>query len=371
MYSSENSQCALRKYYKDPSDNYPWIITYSGGKDSTTVLHLVLETMLKLGVKNCHREVHIVSNDTMVESPLVTQHLYKSLKKIERFVKKTKLPIKVKVTKPYINDTFWFNLIGKGYPTPNSQFRWCTNRLKIDPTTRYIKEQISRNGLVYMFLGTRYSESAMRAQSIRKYTIKDSYFNRHNDLPNCKVATPIADMSNDDVWLFLMENKPHWGGSYQELVTLYRNARGGECPTILSTSDAPACGSTSPRFGCWTCTVIRKDRSLEGLIDSGFDQYQPLVEFRNWLLSLRSDGRRRMSFNRQGQIRIMRNGKQIPGPFTMNTRKEILKRLLALQEAMDMQLITKDEISYIKEQWDEDNFMINLVRSHQRIPACE
>lgn len=350
----------LKKYYSSSDDNFPWIVTYSGGKDSTTVLQIVLEIMLELGVKNCSRKVYIVSNDTMVESPLVIKHLYQSLEQIERFIKKNDLPIITKVTKPYVNDSFWFNLIGKGYPTPNSQFRWCTTRLKIDPTTRYIKDKISSNGKVYMLLGTRYAESPNRAKSIRKYENKNDYFNNHNSLPNCKIATPIVDMSDDEVWEFLMENKPAWGSDNLKLVKLYRNARGGECPTMLSKSDAPSCGSTSPRFGCWTCTVVSKDRSLEGLIDSGFKQFIPLIEFRNWLLNIRSNKKRRMKFNRQGNVRI-RDGKLVYGPFTLNTRKEILSKLLRLRKKLDMELISKDEIFYIKKQWKNDSFMIDLI----------
>jgi DNA sulfur modification protein DndC len=156
----------LSSHYTNSNDNYPWIVTYSGGKDSTTVLQIVLDLMIDIGYKKCDRQVYIVSNDTMVESPLVIKHLHNSLKKITKFIKKSKLPITVKITRPYVNDTFWFNLIGKGYPTPNNLFRWCTTRLKIDPTTRYIKEQISSNGSVYMLLGTKICR---KHKSCKKY----------------------------------------------------------------------------------------------------------------------------------------------------------------------------------------------------------
>jgi DNA sulfur modification protein DndC len=210
-------------------------------------------------------------------------------------------------------------------------------------------------------LEPRYAESTNRAKSIKKYQNKDSYFNNHNSLPNCKVATPIVDMSDDEVWEFLMENKPLWDKDNMELFTLYKDAHGGECPTILSKNESPSCGSTSPRFGCWTCTVVNKDKSLEGLIDSGFKEFEKLANFRNWLISIRSDKRRRMRFNRQGNVR-KRNDKLVHGPFTLNTRKEILKKLCKLQKELNMELITKDEIFYIKKQWKDDSLMIDLIQ---------
>ena len=290
----------------------------------------------------------------------MNEYLRKSMGRINKFIAKELLPISTKITTPYINDSFWFNLIGKGYPTPNRQFRWCTSRLKIDPTTRYIKEQVSEHGRVCILLGTRHSESSRRSRSIKEHEVKGSYFNKHSTLANCKVAIPIAQLSNDDVWMFLLQNRPPWGGTYRELITLYKNARGGECPTMLSTSDAPACGSTSPRFGCWTCTVVEKDRSLEGLVDSGNEEFEPLIEFRNWLMEIRNKTTNRLRFSRRGLVRI-NNEKSNTGPFTLEARRLILKKLLSLQEETGMQLITSEEITFIKQQWEEDNLLIRLT----------
>ena len=355
-----NIRADLLEHYTSTKDNVPWIVTYSGGKDSTTILHFVLEMMLDLGSKKCNREVHVVSNDTLVESPLVNDYLHKSMANLNKFLAKANLPISTKITKPYINDSFWFNLIGKGYPTPNRQFRWCTSRLKIDPTTRYIKEQVNMHGEVCILLGTRYSESSGRSRSIKNHKVEGSYFNKHSTLKNCKVAIPIADMTDDDVWIFLMQNRPPWGGTYRNLITLYKNARGGECPTMLSTSDAPACGSTSPRFGCWTCTVVEKDRSLEGLVDSGHEEFEPLIEFRNWLMEIRNNSNNRLPFSRQGRTRVSKENINT-GPFTLETRRVILDKLLSLQQETRMDLISTKEVFFIKRQWERDESFIDLI----------
>ena len=151
------------------SDTRPWIIGLSGGKDSSCVTQMVYSVLLEIPKKDRKKEIHIISADTLVESPLIEQRIKDLLSKIEKSVKKDNLPIKVKLLKPKLNDTFWVNLIGRGYPSPNRWFRWCTDRLKIRPATKYILEQVKRNGEVIIILGARKSESASRSQTMGKF----------------------------------------------------------------------------------------------------------------------------------------------------------------------------------------------------------
>jgi DNA sulfur modification protein DndC len=178
--------------------------------------------------------------------------------------------------------------------------------------------------------------------------------NRHNDLVGCMVYRPIVNLSTDDVWEFLGATPPPWGGSHAALIKLYRDAGGGECPVVTQKSDVPSCGTTSSRFGCWTCTVVEKDRSLEGFVEAGFAEFGPLIDFRDWLASIRNDPGRRLARRRNGRITVTDEGVFVPGPFTIETRREILARLLALQEQAGRTLITEDEIARIKAIWAED-----------------
>ena len=246
------------------SHGAPWIIGYSGGKDSTLVAHLVFEMLMALPPSQRSRPVHIVSNDTLVESPLVVRHLVESLGEIGDAAGAFGLPVVTKITRPAPDQSFWVNLIGRGYPSPNRSFRWCTDRMKIQPTSRYIKSQVDDAGEVILLLGVRRSESATRSGTVGRYDT-GCRLHRHGDLVGCMVFRPIVELSTDDVWEFLAINPPPWGGSYQKLIQLYRDAAGGECPVVTQKSDAPSCGTTSSRFGCWTCTVVDKDRSLEDL----------------------------------------------------------------------------------------------------------
>lgn len=342
----------IRDEYLQPH-GHPWIIGFSGGKDSTLVAHLVFEVLLSLAPDQRRRAVHIVSNDTLVESPLVMGHIGTVQAEIQAAAQAWNLPVTVVTTQPSPDATFWVNLIGRGYPSPNRMFRWCTDRMKIQPTSRYIKGQVAESGQVILLLGVRRDESATRAGVVARYD-NGRRLHRHNDLPGCMVFRPIVELATSDVWEFLGVHVPPWGGSHDRLIKLYRDAGGGECPVVTQKSDAPSCGSTSSRFGCWTCTVVEKDRSLEGFVEAGFTEFGPLIRFRDWLASIRDEPHRRLARRRDGRITISADGVFIPGPFTLETRREILDRLLALEKRVGTSLISADEVARIRLIWAED-----------------
>jgi DNA sulfur modification protein DndC len=122
----------------------------------------------------------------------------------------------------------------------------------------------------------------------------------------------------------------------------------------MSHEDAPGCGTNSSRFGCWTCTVVEKDKSLQGFVDSGNHQYAPLIAFRDWLREIRNDLSFRQGRRRNGKISVMDNGKIIPGPFTLDARRLILDRLLQTQIEYGDALISDQEIETIKRIWATD-----------------
>lgn len=341
----------LDEYQQDHQS--PWIIGYSGGKDSTLVTHLVFKMLMELPPSQRRREVHVVANDTLVESPLVVRHIKESLREIDGAAKAFNLPVETAITRPAMEQSFWVNLIGRGYPSPNSHFRWCTDRMKIQPTSRYVKEKVKNAGQVILLLGVRRSESAARSASVRRYD-NGQRLNKHGDLVGCMVYRPIVELTTDDVWEFLGANEPPWGGSHAKLIRLYRDAGGGECPVVTQKSDAPSCGSTSSRFGCWTCTVVQKDRSLEGFVDAGFKEFGPMLDFREWLVSIRNDKKRRQARRRDGRITMTSTGTFIPGPFTIETRQEILEKLHALETSTGHDLISEKEVDLIHSIWAKE-----------------
>lgn len=342
----------VKEEYLSESQCYPWIVGFSGGKDSTVVAHAIFEALLEIPPYKRTRDIHIVSNDTLVESPLIITHLDEVTGRIAEAARCLALPIKVARTKPAIENSFWVLLIGKGYPSPNQTMRWCTDRLKILPTSSYIKEQVSKSGAAIIVLGVRRDESLTRLRSIEKrHNMKDSRLSKHQKLLGAYIYRPISNLSTCDVWEILLSFYPPWGGTHESLVQLYKDSEGGECPVVLSSDEAPGCGTNSSRFGCWTCTVVEKDKSLLGFIKSGKHHYVPLVEFRDWIREIRNDLTMRQALRRNGKLSFAPSGRHIPGPFTIQARKKILDRLLTVQREFGQNLISGEELDLIYKNW--------------------
>lgn len=347
---------SIKQEYLSEEQSYPWILGFSGGKDSTVVAHALFEALLSLPPSKRKREVHIVSNDTLVESPLVVAHLERSQDALRNAAQSWSLPVTVATTRPPVDKTFWTLLIGKGYPSPNQTMRWCTDRLKIGPTSQYILDRVSALGAAIILLGVRSDESESRRNNINKWkNLHESNLQPHPELTGAFIYRPIVSLTTEDVWEVLGTFAPPWGGSHNGLIQLYRDAEGGECPVVLSKAEAPGCGTASSRFGCWTCTVVEKDKSLQGFVDSGNHEYKPLIEFRDWLKLIRNNPEYRSVERRNGLVTFDASGKHIPGPFTIQARQMILEKLFETQKAFGgSPLISKEEIDLIKSTWAQE-----------------
>lgn len=343
-------------YLADPR---PWVIGYSGGKDSTTALQLIWYALSELPPDKLGKPVYIIASDTLVETPKIVDYIDASLDRMNRAAAEQQLPFSAHKVRPAIEDSFWVNLIGRGYPAPSNRFRWCTERLKIDPANRFILDKAAQHGEVVMVLGVREDESATRAQVMSLHRIKGTVLSRHSTLPNAFVYTPVADFSVDDVWSYLLLVQSPWGNNNRELVTLYRNAQAGECPLVVD-DKTPSCGNS--RFGCWVCTVVTKDKSMEAMIENGEEWLQPMLEFRDLLASTHDPAVKlqvRQLKRRNGQVMIKRAGDGfVPGPYTPEVRKEFLRRLLQVQKRVQTegpnpseQLITPQELHIIRRIW--------------------
>lgn len=349
-----------REYLRRHTD--PWVVAYSGGKDSTLLFQLVWEAIATASSKQRKRIVYVVGNDTLVESPLVVEHLRTTMAAIQVAATSAELPIKTKITKPNIDQTFWVNVIGRGYIPPTRNFRWCTDRMKILPTSQFLKVVAHSGGRTVLLVGTRKAESVNRKRSMEKHGVSATAMNPHSSVGRCRIFAPLADLSDEDVWMTLMQRPPPWGGSHRNLITLYRNAGGGECPLVLTKEDAPSCGSTSPRFGCWTCTVVSKDKSLRGLIDSGHHDAETLAclfDFREWLVELRENDANRERVRRNGSTKSKADGSPVMGPFTIKVRKIIRDKLEQLEREIGQTLITPAEIEIIEDIWRRDEIQEN------------
>ncbi len=355
------SMAVLKQNYV--ADNRPWIVAYSGGKDSTLMLQLAYELQLSIAEQE-RKPIHIVASDTRVEAPIIEDYVGNNLMNLEKHASSLNLNIYIHLVQPEIEHSFWTNIIGKGYPPPNRWFRWCTSKLKIKPVRRVIEKIASKHGSVVLLLGTRYAESSNRSRQMNSREYSSRQLNPHHEIPNTLVLQPIAYWSTEQVWEYLYTNNPPpWGVCHDEMLKLYRQANSGECP-VVTDLNTPPCGGS--RFGCWTCTVVREDKSMKGFIDAGEEWMQPLYEFRQKLKDWREDDSNRN--------KIKRNGKQGLGPFTSVARELILKELLMVEKTLGRQLISDEELVYIQSIWSDEfdvkHTALKMAHGFQRNPMA-
>ncbi|MDV2884684.1 DNA phosphorothioation system sulfurtransferase DndC [Alkalihalophilus pseudofirmus] len=297
----EEAKDLIKEVYLE--DSRPWVVGYSGGKDSTVVVQLVFEALNELPKEQLHKKIYVISSDTLVETPLIISSINDTLRRVQEQALKLGLPIETHKVKPPMEKSFWVNIIGKGYPSPNQKFRWCTDRLKIDPANQFILDKVSTFGEVIMVLGVRDDESATRANVMKSHTVEGKVLMRHSTLSNAFVFAPIRNFSLDDVWSYLLNFESPWGDDNHALNKLYQDSASGECPLVVDKTikeSAGSCGNS--RFGCWTCTVVTEDKALNGFIESGEDWMLPLLEFRNWLADIRDVRKYRQKYRMNGQV---------------------------------------------------------------------
>jgi len=354
-------------------DHRPWVIGYSGGKDSTTALQLIWYAISDLPEKQREKKIYVISSDTLVETPVIIDYIDTTLQQINDSAIKFNLPFEAVKLTPLISQSFWVNVIGRGYPAPSKTFRWCTDRLKIQTADRFIIDSVTQYGEVVVVLGVRKSESVTRAQVMNLHKIKDSVLSRHSRFAQAFVYTPIEDFSVDDVWSYLLQTPSPWGNNNRDLLALYKSAQAGECPLVVDDT-TPSCGNS--RFGCWVCTVVSKDKAMEALIDNGEEWLEPLLDYRNYLAETQIPEKKHMyrEYKRMnGKVQFNRDGSGnvIRGPYKFEFCKELLTKLLQAQVQMrktgpdpNLNLILPEELHEIRRMWQ-----MNRGDWHDSLPA--
>lgn len=339
-------------------DQRPWMIGYSGGKDSTLLCQLVFEMLESLPEENRWKPVYIVTSDTMVENPIVKAYMHKMSKAINEASTAKNLNIQAHIIYPEVRQTFWSLVIGLGYPTPEPPgFRWCTERLKINPSNAFTYDTIKKDGEIVILLGVRKAESAARSRSISSREIEGKLLTPHPQIANAYVYSPLSEVLNENVWEYLLRGDGHsaWNTDNNYLYSLYQGENLSEEDSVVGQVNKDNMKVTgNSRFGCWICTMVKEDKSLKNFIDHGASELIPLRDFRNWLVELRATPEARDYRRRNGSVYLMSSGEYGRGPFTMETRKEILKRLLQLEVETGFELVTLEELKMIDKLWEDE-----------------
>lgn len=355
------------QYLEKDRCNRPWIIGFSGGKDSTVLLTLTWIAMqqLKEYGYNLLRQVYVVCNDTMVENPIIEEYVTIVLKNIQSAARQQGLPITVATTTPELEDSFWCCVIGKGYPVPNNSFRFCTEKMKIKPTSKFITNQVAADGEAIVLVGTRLSESQQRERSIRRHEIKGHRLSKHPLNPNTYTYAPIKELMLEEVWWIINTIPSPWGFDNRILFKIYADASSDdyECPAVVTDDSHRSCGQS--RFGCWVCTVVKEDKSMTSLIKNGVEWMKPLLDFRNRLVENRNMSDLRSETRRNGQLAVDENGHKM-GNYTMEYRVQLLRELLTIQKKTQtykasINLITNQELIAIQVIWYRDGNFTTTV----------
>lgn len=311
------------------------VLAWSGGKDSSTVYQLFVMALLEIPPEERIYKVYLESCDTLLEAPPVKEYLLAQLNEVRQQIKALKLPIEVVVLKPSITDTLFVNVIGKGYSAPDASFRWCTDRLKIQPTTRFMKERLSESGTVYVVTGARTDESSTRARTLSKYTLNGK-IKANVSQAGSYIFTPIEDWTTEDVWNFLQQQNIF---NNEALEKLYEDSNPDKNVFLGN------------RHGCWCCTVVSNDKALEQFIQNGY-LLDPLLEYRAFLKAA--------SYDPANRHLIRRRGETAYSLFNITTRIRLLERLLVTQQAVGHELISKEELRVIDVLWKADQSPITV-----------
>ncbi len=302
---------------------HPVIVAWSGGKDSSVVLNLVLSAARAQKERAKIVPIIITHADTGIENPEIARYAQKELLKIKAYGKACGLELVVQVSRPQLNSRWAVRVIGgRGLPVfPSSGGtgggnRDCTLDYKVLPMQRLRKQILSGLARSEMpavtVIGTRFEESAGRAQRMQNRGETDTapWVGANDEL----YLSPIARWDTEDVWAYIsncMDGLTEAYSDFKQTFKLYAEASGSSCAIEADIafgtqkSRSSGCGA---RFGCMLCTATN-DKSMENML--AIDEYaymREAHELQQFIIKTQYDLDRRLwvgrSINEYGYIAI-------------------------------------------------------------------
>ncbi len=317
-----------------------WCVAFSGGKDSSTVLSLVLQ-LIGEGKVQRPKALTVLYADTRQELPPLHFAAMAMLDKARSMGCDTKV-----VCAP-IEKRFWPYILGRGVPSPqNGTMRWCTRQIKVDPMTAALEQlraEIGPSGRLLMLTGVRLGESAARDQRIAVSCSKDGgecgqgWFQKmtvHGTDTLCSVDTlaPILHWRVCHVWDWLVQADIEHGYptmAVAEAYSMTESIEAGEEP--LAT-----------RTGCIGCPLVStQDTALAAVCKQPQWAYlSPLLEIRAihyQTRDLHNRLRKPPGETRKDGSLVKNQGRF--GPIKLDLRLEILEQVLGIQRRVNQAAI--------------------------------
>lgn len=339
--ATEMTVASLRAY----GELYPhWAIAYSGGKDSTALVTMVI-ALIQSGAIKRPETLTVLFSDTRQELP----PLYAGAMNLMQQVRN--MGFDARVVLPPMDKRYFVYMLGRGVPPPNNgTLRWCTRQIKVEPMLEAIRELREATGhKLLMLTGVRLGESAVRDARILTSCSKDGsecgqgWFQKAKDDAIADTLAPLLHWRVCHIWEWLKVLAPRYGFDTELLADVYG---GDEAEEI------------NARTGCIGCPLATKEAALDALLDMPrWKHLQPLTELRPLYRDLRlfknrlqKDGERK----KDGSLSANPNRK---GPLTLEARTWALEKVLDVQRRVNegaaggvgVNLINAEEEARIRE----------------------
>lgn len=280
------------------------VVACSFGKDSSVTLSLALAAMRDLRASGAAvPELHVMNSDTLLENPVVHAYTRQEIQALETYAAAQGLPVRVWVSSPSLSNNYLVSMIGgRTIASMPDNSAKCQQSLKAAPlgrTKRKIRALVKaelgaafKESDLITLVGTRVDESAARGRNMAKRgesAAEPVNIPAANGQENW-VLSPIADFTTMDVFEYLgcvTSGLIETYSDFRALTEVYRDSAGGECMVNLFAAGRQqgrtACGA---RHGCWVCTRVQSDKSMEHLLAEESGKYawmKPLNDFRNFI----------------------------------------------------------------------------------------
>lgn len=294
-----------------------WLVGFSGGKDSSVTVDLVARYLLG-GCPGSPRrgcpEVLVVYSDTLLEPPPLREYARGVVDALNRLARREGIPLEAAAAEPAPGEDLP-GMIARGYTPPSNRFRWCTKRWKLNPAKRALLEWLGREprpGELAVITGVRAEESALRARRAKRQSRGGG---------SCPVGScfrvpwgegyaPLITWRSRDVWAYINSREPVWGAPHWRALREIYRAVGAE-------------GSGgSLRMGCWSCTLVKRDRAWPALEEAGLIPAGSVAALKSWVQLWLHMARGEPEKYRE------RGGRYGYGKLRVEARIELLSRLL-------------------------------------------
>lgn len=316
-----------------------WAIAYSGGKDSSALLTVVLWLIQAKRIQ-APETLTVLYSDTRQEIPPLQIGAMQTIERVRE------LGYSAKVVLPELDDRYFVYMLGRGVPPPNNNtLRWCTPQIKVEPMVNALRQLRDERGEKFLMLtGVRVGESAIRDQRIALSCGKNGaecgqgWFQETTPASVADTLAPLLHWRVCHVWDWLMFEAPAVAPSVSFVAQVY----GGEEAEEINA-----------RTGCIGCPLATKDAALDHVLSIPEWAYlAPLKKLRPLYTELRSFRHRKQKDGERNKDGKFSSNPSRKGPLTLTARTWALAEVLKVQSEINQAAVVlgRPEIDLINVQ---------------------